>query len=714
METNITSPKLRTDHRARALMQHLLDEEGSMGIESGVLYYGFPVFRDSDDVMYRSEVLLASRSHGLAIFEIPDFADRATPDQVRAADSELTQLYTIIYGKILKSRLLRHSMREIKVPIQGFLVLTDVRKERVQIEEIESTPAFTYKAIDDSISVQKLDPPLSEDEWNELRAIIEGAKGIVRAKDRDLTGQAATSKGVILSRLEAEIANFDQNQRRAALALVDGPQRIRGLAGTGKTIVLAMKAAHIHLDDPNATVLVTFWTKSLYGIIRRLITKFYRQFNDRDPDWNKVHVLHAWGGRNVDGVYYNACVENGVKPETVADVGKGGNAFAVICDRLSKTRKVRQKYDFVLIDEAQDLPVPFFRLCYELTKGEARDRNIVWAYDELQNIMNVHMRSPDEMFGLDAAHVPLISLDRAAEGGLLAFNHDIVLRKSYRNPREILVVAHAIGFAVYSDTIVQMLENKEHWQDVGYLVEQGDCVEGQFTVITRPEENSPLSISETQASGEIISTFVANSIDEEVAWVVKTILEFKAEGLRADDIMVISLDDFNAKSYFQLLARGLAEHDIKSLNVLSNPFGAPAFALADHVTLSTVYRAKGNEAAVVFTVGVDAIHPDRKQQRARNKRFTAFTRAKAWLRVSGIGDEARYFVNEIEVARSKLPRLEFVYPDPAKVKLLQRDLSDKASRLRDLAEETERRMEQLGLEEEERELFLSTLSPRKK
>lgn len=178
--------------------------------------------------------------------------------------------------------------------------------------------------------------------------------------------------------------------------------------------------------------------------------------------------------------------------------------------------------------------------------------------------------------------------------------------------------------------------------------------------------------------------------------------------------MVISLDDVNARDYFSLIGEALAERDIRSVNVQSNPFGIPTFLLDHHVTLTTVYRAKGNEAPVVFAIGLDAIYPDRKQQRARNKLFTAFTRAKAWLRVSGVGDGAAALLHEIEIARAHGSRLEFVYPDPQKVQLLQRDLSDKAAKLRDLAEATERQLEQLELDEEEREAFLGSLIPKKK
>ena len=40
-------------------------------------------------------------------------------------------------------------------------------------------------------------------------------------------------------------------------------------------------------------------------------------------------------------------------------------------------------YDAVLIDEAQDLPIPFFRVVHKMTRQPKR---IIWAYDELQKL----------------------------------------------------------------------------------------------------------------------------------------------------------------------------------------------------------------------------------------------------------------------------------------------------------------------------------------
>lgn len=54
----------------------------------------------------------------------------------------------------------------------------------------------------------------------------------------------ADSRGARLKRVDESIANLDQHQSQAVIETVDGVQRIRGLAGSGKTIVLALKVAY--------------------------------------------------------------------------------------------------------------------------------------------------------------------------------------------------------------------------------------------------------------------------------------------------------------------------------------------------------------------------------------------------------------------------------------------------------------------------------------
>ena len=292
--------------------------------------------------------------------------------------------------------------------------------------------------------------------------MVEGAKAFSRPQKRTIEDPARQPLAVAMSSLEGEIANFDEKQRHIALVDVGGPARIRGLAGSGKTIILAMKAAHLHLNNPEALILFTFYTKSLRATIKSMITKFYGHYSETDPDWKRLHIRHGWGGASVPGVYSDACRRLNQAPLTFQEANRlssrGETPFGAACNQLIETGKVIAYYDHVLIDEGQDFPGGFYRLCFHLAKGERDRKSIVWAYDELQDIMNVKIRQPDELFGRDPDGNTHVDLDRSSIYLPPGATNDAVLSKAYRNQRDILVSAHAMGFGVYG-TIVQMLES---------------------------------------------------------------------------------------------------------------------------------------------------------------------------------------------------------------------------------------------------------------
>jgi superfamily I DNA and RNA helicase len=544
----------------------------------------------------------------------------------------------------------------------------------------------------------------------EVRSVIEGAKALSRPQKRVIADPGRQPLAVALSTLEGEIANFDEKQRHIALVDVGGPARIRGLAGSGKTVILAMKAAHLHLNNPQSLILFTFYTKSLRATIKNLITKFYRHYSEADPDWKCLHIRHGWGGVSVPGVYSDAARRLNRAPLTFGEAsrlaGRGETAFGAACKQLIGTGNVSAYYDHVLIDEGQDFPDSFYRLCFSLTKGERDKKSIVWAYDELQDILNVKIRQPDELFGHDADGYPYIDLDRSSVHLPPGATNDAVLSKAYRNQRDILVAAHAMGFGVYG-TIVQMLESAEHWEDVGYEVLSGPPKTGEPVHIIRPSKNSPLQVPAVQGF-PLLHWEKAVDIEAEVHWVASSIKDFISAGVAPEEILVISLDDRHAKAYLAKIAEQLSLLGIASNNVIADPYNEPPFMLTGKVSLSTVYRAKGNEAAAVFAVGVDAL--EIKSRGGRNKIFTAFTRSKAWLRVSGIGPLAGRVFAELKIASDNAPEMKFIMPDLREIDTIQRGFSKKQAAARAAREQYVKRLKAAGFSDEEIEEEIQQVS----
>ncbi|MCZ1177667.1 DEAD/DEAH box helicase [Acinetobacter pittii] len=642
------------------LIDHLNAYDSEIGIQDGILYYGYPVFKGYEDNTVKTNFLLISKKVGVVLFATA--SEKFIDDKFES----LNDTYSHVNSLLIKSSILR-KRKNLSFDIETKLF----------------SPASTKDDEDLLSSIQDLnnflieqDVDLTQEQIDEIRSILEGAKALSKPTQRKSLVEDKENKLNILIKLEDEIINFDSEQRKAAINLINGPQRIRGLAGSGKTIILAMKAAYIHLQYPEKKILFTFYTKSLYSLIYKVISNFYRHFSGGEPNWENIDVLHAWGGYKVDGVYFNAAIDNGYNPLSYRDVQNKNDPFEFVCADLAK-RKINSKYDYILIDEAQDLPDEFFRLCYKLATGNTgKDKNIVWAYDDLQTIFNIYTRTPLELFGSDNEGNPLVDLTLFSSHLTWGQSNDIVLHKCYRNPLDVLVTAHALGFGLY-DEPVQILENIDHWKDVGYELIKGKYEEGENVVIRRNPENSPLSISKYQSKNEIIKTFIAFSMDQEINYIIKEIQHFIEQGLRPSDIMIISLDDRHAKAYFKKISYKLSDLNILTNNILASSSENPPFILDNMITLTTVHRAKGNEAACVFVLGIDSLYSLKKLRQTRNKIFTAFTRTKAWLRITGVGEEANHFKKEIDESLEKSPNLEFNVPNKATLDYIQRDLSEK-------------------------------------
>jgi superfamily I DNA and RNA helicase len=637
--------------------------------------------------------MVVSKNHGILIFKCLDQSKRTLhPELIEEIIADFEQVYSLLFSKLIKSRLLRKNPISLidSVRIKPALYIQEYNEE-IKKEWDELAIVSESADLRNLIGDFKLDSPLRENLVKEILSILEGSHAMRKPQKRSVKDSGKDTKGRILEKIESEIATFDLEQKRAAIHIIDGPQRIRGLAGSGKTIVLAMKAARIHSEDSDAHILYTYWTKQLHDYVKRLITRFYREFADVDPDWTKIDIMHAWGGKNLEGVYYNACINNEVPPLTLGDVKQyGRQAFGQVCKDLEKNN-LKKSYDYSILDEGQDFPISFYRLCRKITQND----RVIWGYDECQNIFNMKIQDTIKTFGKKPSGEPYIDFSKTStEEG-----QDMVLHKCYRNPRTILVAGMALGLGIYGDKIIQMPENKEHWEDLGFKTLEGGYNTGDYMVISRPEENSPLIKNQLLDNNHsAIKWEVFDKFDRECQFVVDNIKKDLDEELLPQDIMVISLDDPNARTYFREISQKLNGVGIKTFNLLEAPSNTTDFMIEDYITLTTVYRAKGNEAGSVYIVGVDRIFDNKHSIVSRNMLFTAITRANAWATITGTGKSALEFEKEIKKVIDNDYQLVFEMPDLKDLRIFQRDLTRKQARFNEIWEDIENKAGELGMD----------------
>lgn len=685
MNINFDAKRISPKSCISILLNYIIENEKDLKLSLAEVFLNFPVYKDQDDKALFASLLICSEKHGFlvfGIFEGSKISDR--DDDFLSIDQDLENVYSAIFSKLVRNKALRKTKTELLIPINSCIFCPNVTTldESVAEAKLCNSLQGIKKFLEECVH-----KGLTETILHEAIGTIDGSKGIIKAKPRNTENLPVTSRGVLACQIESEINQFDKEQKLGGMSVLDGLERIRGLAGSGKTVVLAMKAALTHLRDPEAIIAFTFFTKSLYQQIKRLITRFYRQFDDKDPDWDRIKILHGWGGFSGEGIYFNICRANGIQPLSLPQAkAGGGNPFEYACCKVLEEKIHNKLFDYVFIDEGQDFPSSFVQLCLKSTRGP----KVVLAYDEFQTIFQPS--APDLKAILDV---------QPGEYADVEVSQDIVLKKCYRNPREIIVVAHAIGLGVYAN-FVQILENAQQWEDLGYKVVSGDFSQGSFTKIERPSENSLLSISKGQSPEEIVKAYVCNNIDEEIEQTILHVKEDLKSGLRPDDILVTVVDDRNAKAYLSVLSRELLKVGVHSNNIHNETYGIRDFSLPDHVTLSTVHKAKGNEAYSVYVLGIDALNRTYPGPRERNILFTAMTRAKGWVCISGIGEPACQFQKEVDLAVKNFPFLQFDYPDAEKIRIIKRDIEEFARRKSDAERKLAEIMEEFTLDEIQR------------
>ncbi len=461
----------------------------------------------------------------------------------------------------------------------------------------------------------------------------------IKPKKKRLNVVRKDSKGAILKEIEKEIANLDRRQKQGAIETPIGPQRIRGLAGSGKTVVLALKAAYLHAQHPEWDVVVTFHTRSLQGNLQELMRRFsYEQTND-EPDWQKLRVLSSWGGLRDPGVYSEVAVQAGVQPEDFDTARRQfgrSDAFEGICSKVLDaidSNALEPLYDAILIDEAQDFGPNFLRLCLAAVKEPKR---LVWAYDEMQNLNALTMPPLEELFGTDEHGRAKVTLRNDENQP----RQDVILPKCYRNTPWALAVAHALGFGCFRPQgLIQAFDEPGMWDDIGYHVVAGRLEPGHEVSLERRPDASP-DFFIKWLSGEQAVQFHAFEDDEtQLAWLVDSIQEnLSTDELEPTDIMVIIPNPLSTQQRASQILYALHNAGIEA-HIAGVTRSRDEFFVDGSVVLTGLFRAKGNECPMVYVVNADYCYGGAGLISKRNTLFTAITRSRGWVRIAGVGDD---------------------------------------------------------------------------
>lgn len=655
-----------------------------------VAYWGYPIFSKTGESRKEPDIFIVDKELGLIVIEVKSISI----NQITKVNGHLwqyqnfyvsngnpyqqaeNQLYAIL-GCCDKEPEIRRKVRGrslVALPLiaekewqeKGFdrlpncppIIFQNQLGEKTLIKVIENTPPVqTGKNLD-------------ETEWEILLSVI-GAGNIYRKPQIEVTviSQSKKTRSSIINQLHQRLYELDIQQVHIGTEIPPGAQRIRGIAGSGKTVLLCQKAANIYLKHPDWDIALVFFTRSLYDHITNLVDKWIRHYSNGEIGYkdnpqakNKLKILHAWGAKDREGFYRTICKKHNESPLTVRNTSfqQPNEGLADICKRLLEETAIEPMFDAVLIDEGQDLVVDpselkyqdkqvIYWLAYESLRPcdpeHPEQRRLIWAYDEAQRLESQTIPSAPAIFGKDKSFQRFVS--GSHKGNI---KKSEVMRRCYRTPAPILTAAHAIGMGfLRPEGMLSGITNKKEWDRIGYEVKGDFRKKDSLITLHRPPINSPNPIPELWGE-TVINIELYNTRNEELEALARNIkYNLEVDGLKPSrQILVIVLGSISEAMNLETdVAQSLIT---KGINIFIPSATRPnqlrprypdndpdSFWHEDAVTVSRITRAKGNEADMVYVVGFDNIAKNADDVNTRNQLFVALTRARGWVTLSGIG-----------------------------------------------------------------------------
>jgi superfamily I DNA and RNA helicase len=664
-------------------------------------YWRYPIFSRSRQIRKEPDILICDRHLGLIVIEVKSI----TIDRIVSIDGHLWQYRDFYsdYGNPYQQAenqlfaLLDYTKNEPclhdRITARAIVSLPFITSQQWQDRGFNNVPFNPPIIFQDNLecaadlieTIVQINPivkgeKISPADWELLLITIAGTK--IFSQPKHPVFAAKESRGEVLQQLRDRLLIFDLQQERIAKQIPQGMQRIKGIAGSGKTVLLCQKAAHMHLKHPDWKIALVFFSRSLYQSIIEQVDRWLRYFSNGECGYvsnSRLLILHAWGSRQQAGFYSTICRLNNIQPLTLNDSEnkQPQEALAEVCLKLLEQTTVIPYFDAIIIDEGQDLIAlnskyqdkqPFYWLAYQSLRAidplHSQQKRLIWAYDESQCLEQKKIATAGELLGK--------KLSNSVTGKYADdINKSEILTRCYRTPHLIITCAHALGMGLLRHQgMLSGIGEREDWDAIGYEV-NNELIAGESVTISRPISNSPNPLTQLWQQ-EIITFKNYPSRQQELSALADNLVNnLKHEGLRpSQEILVLIVGNISEAKQLEkytaqfLIDRGLdiyipSHDDYNSLELTSEKRNPDRFWYEGAITIACAHVAKGNEADMVYIIGLDLIAKNESSLILRDRLFVALTRARAWVVLSGVGQYPMY--REIRQVLASKDTFTFTY-----------------------------------------------------
>lgn len=464
--------------------------------------------------------------------------------------------------------------------------------------------------------------PLTPEQIHTVQAVFGDSATINRTRDpREIV---ESSLGAIIDEMAVMDKYLSAEQTELSRLTIGGfPRLIRGVAGSGKTVVLANLVARLlnrqhnatpslfdGLEDQHLRIAVICFNRALVSFLRQKIKDAYKQQTFENVPSEDI----LWVG-HLNSLMHKATYGRGpelryIPVEEVPDAARRAiqymNQFESYI-HLHPEKACQTQYDAIFIDEGQDFVPEEFQLLLSLLKLDRTtgEENLVIFYDDAQNLYG-RQRPNWKQIGIDV-------------GGRAK-----VMKECFRNTRQI--VETAFNVLLGSQASAEDKVNLKSYADVGYLRQAG-LVE---------EIDNFYKVGFAERTGNYPTIQICPSRTKEKEWIAGEIERLvQQEQVRPEDILIL----FNYAEPFEDMGNLIrARLSSDSIEEFIRPYGQHAdrnqlIFRENCLTLSTVHGAKGYDAYIVFLAGADLFRSD---EAGRASFYVGATRAKLMLYVTGL------------------------------------------------------------------------------
>jgi len=276
-----------------------------------IAYWKYPLFSKKGEERIEPDIIVVDRELGVIVLKIREdviddikavvndnwiFSDGSKEAPLLRVEDQLFALKGLYQG----NRSLRSILERTAV------ILPNINKDEWQENNFDDYNLIFADQMGSTTLLNRLSEvetisgcrSLNKEAWEDILMSLTGQvtfkvegeeekpepKGITGIIDRFRNKSKTRSE--VKKTIKKDLFEVDMQQEIIGKTIPPGPQRIRGIAGSGKTVLLAQKAAHMHLKHPDWKIALIFFTRSLYDNVIQEVNKWLKRFSNGEVEYN--------------------------------------------------------------------------------------------------------------------------------------------------------------------------------------------------------------------------------------------------------------------------------------------------------------------------------------------------------------------------------------------------------------------------------------------